>query len=122
MGADIKLCCRCDNGDDFNYTDRCWLHEGEMEPDKDYAFMVNGESEYQGEVGGRGGGPDIPPTDVIMDMFDMDGDRALNVDEFVEFAQTIEPTDREELEEVFVNMGDQDANGVIDTPEIDYLL
>ena len=38
--GDMPLCCRCDRGDGEKMTDRCWLQEGGMEPDKDFAFMV----------------------------------------------------------------------------------
>jgi hypothetical protein len=47
-----QLCCRCDNGDGRMRTDRCWLHEGEMGPDKDFAGMIRGPSKFQG--GGDG--------------------------------------------------------------------
>jgi Ca2+-binding EF-hand superfamily protein len=47
-----QLCCRCDNGDGKWRTDRCWLHEGEMGPDKDFAGMIRGPSKFQG--GGDG--------------------------------------------------------------------
>lgn len=43
---DMNLCCRCDFGDGMDKTDRCWLHEGMMGPDKDWAFMVQGYSEW----------------------------------------------------------------------------
>ena len=69
----MPLCCRCDRGDGMMMTDRCWLQEGGMEPDKDFAFMVRGDpgmGRGGSRSGSRGRGGDMPPPDKIWEMAD----------------------------------------------------
>ena len=74
------LCCRCDRGDGKEMTDRCWLQEGGMEPDKDFAFMVRGDPGMEGGRGGHGGPP--PNPDELFQKYDNNQDGYMSFDEF----------------------------------------